>query len=318
MTECGVCGNAMANNQFVAREMMFGLKDEFTYLECSHCGCLQLIDIPADFARYYPILYYSFGTEGRSPSGLKRWLKHKRARYSLGKGGAVGKLLTMLYGKTDYGDWFRELGVDFDSRILDVGCGRGHLLFSLRNDGFRNLKGIDPFVKEDIVEEGVTVSKKNLFELDGEFDLIMMHHSFEHMLQPKRVLIEICRLLLPGGRVIVRTPVASSYAWRHYGPNWVQLDAPRHVFVHTEKSISILAEGVGFRIVGVQYDSTELQFVGSEQYCNRIALTAPSSYFVDPSLSIFCKEDIRRFKREARALNLRREGDSACFYLQKP
>jgi|GEM_PF-5382685 hypothetical protein len=33
---------------------MLGLGDPFDYLECSACGCVQLLNIPADMRRYYP------------------------------------------------------------------------------------------------------------------------------------------------------------------------------------------------------------------------------------------------------------------------
>ena len=28
---------------------MFGSREEFDYLECSNCGCLQIIDVPASY-----------------------------------------------------------------------------------------------------------------------------------------------------------------------------------------------------------------------------------------------------------------------------
>lgn len=39
---------------------MFGFRDEFDYLECDECGCLQLITIPPDLIKYYPPNYYSY------------------------------------------------------------------------------------------------------------------------------------------------------------------------------------------------------------------------------------------------------------------
>jgi len=43
----------------------FGLRDEFRYLECGACRCVQLVDVPADLSKYYPPNYYSFASSGR-------------------------------------------------------------------------------------------------------------------------------------------------------------------------------------------------------------------------------------------------------------
>jgi 2-polyprenyl-3-methyl-5-hydroxy-6-metoxy-1,4-benzoquinol methylase len=107
---------------------------------------------------------------------------------------------------------------------LDVGCGYGKLLLRMKRDGFLNLTGVDPYIEEDIhYRNGVKVFKKQIFELTEQYDLIMSHHSLEHMAQPLEVLKKIYELLKPKKYAIIRIPVASSYSWRHYGVNWVAL-----------------------------------------------------------------------------------------------
>ena len=145
----------------------------------------------------------------------------------------------------------------------------------------------------------------------------MLHHCFEHMSNPEDTLRNIYGILKPDGCVLIRIPVASSYAWKTYRTNWVQLDAPRHFFLHTEESIKILARKTGFMITEVVYDSTEFQFWGSEQHRHDIALFEEHSYRNSPRRSIFTKNQIKTFKAEARELNSKREGDQACFYLRK-
>ncbi len=44
----------------------------------------------------------------------------------------------------------RPTGIIPGSRILDVGCGTGVLLYSLSNLGFRHLLGVDKFIDRDI------------------------------------------------------------------------------------------------------------------------------------------------------------------------
>ena len=48
-------------------------------------------------------------------------------------------------------------------------------------------------------------------------------------------------LLNKDGVLLVRVPLSSSWAWEHYRENWVQLDAPRHLYLHSVKSMEVLA-----------------------------------------------------------------------------
>ena len=75
---CRICGNSASNTEYKAKEMMFGLRDEFKYFQCGECECLQVVSIPEDMSRFYPEEYYSFGSySGKKFQGLKgvirRW-----------------------------------------------------------------------------------------------------------------------------------------------------------------------------------------------------------------------------------------------------
>jgi SAM-dependent methyltransferase len=161
------------------------------------------------------------------------------------------------------------------------------------------------------------ILKKRLDELDGKFDVVMFNHVFEHLPDPKITLLTCHRLLSTGGHCFLRIPTVSSYAWKHYGMNWVQLDAPRHLFLHSKESIDVLASETGFRIEKVTYDSTAFQFWGSEQYARDIPLNSPASYSVDRAGSMFTPSAIRGYEKKARELNVQQEGDQAAFVLRK-
>jgi 2-polyprenyl-3-methyl-5-hydroxy-6-metoxy-1,4-benzoquinol methylase len=310
---CKICGNSEQNTTHVGREMMLGLRDEFIYVECAKCACLQLANPPKEMPKYYPSSYYSYA----NPRGLASILKRQRASYARNGLNPFGALVAYLYGPDNAIRSVSRLDLKRDVRLLDVGCGSGGLLSNLKRMGFKNLAGVDPFLPSSTERYGVRLLKKELSELDGEFDVVMLHHTFEHMEDPASVLEHLRRILSPEGIIIMRIPLCDSYAWKHYGVNWHQLDAPRHLFLHTYKSMSILTERAQLVISEIVYDSTLLQFVISEEYARNIAQADKKSYVNDPLGSIFSLSDIRAFRRQCRQLNRDKNGDSACFYLRK-
>jgi hypothetical protein len=66
-------------------------------------------------------------------------------------------------------------------------------------------------------------------------------------LRPGSGLRDVHRLLKPGHYAVVRIPVVAR-AWREYGDNRVQLDAPRHLFLYPAQTFKSLAEEAGFAV----------------------------------------------------------------------
>jgi SAM-dependent methyltransferase len=206
--------------------------------------------------------------------------------------------------------------VSCDSRILDYGCGDGTLLRTLQVFGFKDLTGADKFIDGDLSFGRVKIYKRGLDELEPGFNLVMLHHSFEHLPDPQHSLAQIRSLLVDGGVALVRIPLVN-FAWETYGVNWVQLDPPRHLFLYTERAFREIAEQAGFTVHRVDYDSEIFQFFASEQYALDIPLTDPRSYRGVISESIFTQNQIDEWTALAAKLNAEGRGDQACFYLTK-
>lgn len=311
---CAICHHEQGNRIHVAREMMFGLRETFRYLECAGCGCVQLIDVPADFARYYPPTYYSFAAAGR----LKAMLHRLRARQAYGPPSLPGWLAEQVLGPYYAMHALRRAGLAREARILDVGCGGGHLIRDLKDLGFANVEGLDPFLPADVHHaNGVTVWKRSAREMPGTFDVVMLHHAFEHMPAPADTLRDLARLLAPGGRLLIRVPIAGSDAWRRYGVDWMHLDAPRHLFLHTPESMRRLADQVGLVVDGIAFEGNPSQFIGSEQYQRDIPLADPRSVYSGSWRRWIGWWQARRLAARAEALNRAGEGDWACFDLRR-
>lgn len=318
MHRCRVCGGA-GGDQVTALEMMFGTREPFDYFVCSSCECLQIVEIPSDLSAYYPRDYYSFA-KPKVSGRIKRAIRSRRMASLLGARGYFWSWVNRITPRdTSWLWWARKANIGLDSRILDVGCGAGQLLVDMSNWGFRQLNGVEPHIDSDVrFSSGVHIQKGAIGDVKGAFELIMFHHSFEHMSEPLSVLRNTSRLLAPGAQALVRIPVADSEAWHTYGTDWVQLDAPRHLFLHTRKSIQVLAEQAELKVEEVIFDSSDFQFWGSELYRRGIPLRDPVTHRGTDHHLVFSEEERQNFSARAQELNERGRGDQACFFLRKP
>jgi len=281
-----------------AREMMFGLRQEFTYLECSGCGVLILANPPHNLSDHYPKEYYSFATTNGLTGKLKSF------GLSLGRLGLRQLIHSIVPMPTV--DLIYKLHITPDMKILDVGGGSGKRVKELRQAGCRHALCIDPFT----LQESTYCRKTTLSEIEGTWDRIMFHHSFEHIEDQLGTLSEVRNKLSPGGICLIHVPIAT-WAWRHYGVDWVQLDAPRHMCIHTPGSMAKAAQLAGLCVTEIRCDSSALQFWGSELYRRDIPLAEGQR-----NLSkYFDVKTMKRYADEAKSLNASGQGDEAAFII---
>lgn len=325
---CRICGSEKQHATHTAREMMFGTREEFDYFQCAECECLQIREIPSDLGKYYPPGYGGHSLNRRKHAGIfLAYLQKQRYRNALfGRGYKINRALSGFVPITQYrvdealsvAEYLNIAGVEsFNARFLDVGCGNwSKWLEYLKAMGFWRLMGIDPLISTGAQDLGIVIRKQSIQEADGNFDVITYHHSLEHIENQHDQFINVKRLLAPDGVLIVRIPVVSGHAWKRYGTDWVELDAPRHLYLHSHKSISALAEKAGFRLIKYICDSTEFEFYASEQYKIDVPLTGATSHWKNPQSSIFSENDINAFRESARTLNESGQGGRAAFFFQ--
>lgn len=316
--KCSICYNEKENTAYTVREMMFGLKEPFTYFKCAKCGCLQISQFPADMDKYYPKTYYSFSAIDKFIKKIS-WFKKLQFNQLSGYRKSVLSAIASFGYKSDFYNWCRLLNLkNKNSKILDVGCGIGQLLKKFYQLGFSNLTGIDPFIEKDIYyNDHFRVLKKDVFEVDETYDVIMLHHSLEHMPNQADILKRLYELLNPNGKLLIRIPVMSAPLFKKYGTNLVNLDAPRHFFIHSVKSIKTLLAETGFSVYATIFDGVLFDIIASEQYKNDISIYDERSYFVIREKSIFTKHQIRQFKKEIKALNAKQQGSSIALFIGK-
>jgi|TARA_B110001452_G_scaffold160607_1_gene133682 methionine biosynthesis protein MetW len=100
--------------------------------------------------------------------------------------------------------------IEKNTRVLDVGCGDGTLMESLRNNNKIDIRGIE-ILKSNVqkcIGKGLTViegdAEKDLSQFpDGSFDFVILSQTLQAFLNPEKVISELLRV---GKKAIVTIP----------------------------------------------------------------------------------------------------------------
>jgi 2-polyprenyl-3-methyl-5-hydroxy-6-metoxy-1,4-benzoquinol methylase len=138
-------------------------------------------------------------------------------------------------------------------KLLDVGCGNGIRLARLRSMGWDVYgQDVDPvavaYARENL---GIKAHLGRLEDMRFEeqsFDCITLNHVIEHAHDPLALLSETRRLLKVAGLLVIITPNASSFAYKHFGPFWRGLEPPRHIHLFSPKALSTIATKAGLTV----------------------------------------------------------------------
>jgi len=158
------------------------------------------------------------------------------------------------------------------SRILDVGCGAGAFLNSLRTDKGCEVYGVD--ISEAALREakssfGLDIFKGTITEAPfpaAHFDIITAWWYLEHISDPQTTIAKISSLLKQNGHCIIGVPNSESFNAKHFKDKWYHLDCPRHLCIWTPRAITRLLENHGLVVTRTIYDKTPWGLLGSLQY----------------------------------------------------
>ena len=318
---CEIC-NSSDTSLFPTSEMMHGGPEIFEYLFCNNCeSTYQPIKLDS-YEKYYSSNYYSF--QFKEPSTLnghiRKWKRKARNRYYYFSQGILGRLLAFVKPKP-INHLSHHVKIRPGMSILEVGCGAGELLYELGEIGLTNSVGIDPFVPADIhFKNGVNVYKLTLEEYKknnstAKFDLVMFNHSLEHSPTPIQDLALASSFLKSDGELLIRWPVSGSTNAKFYGANWWSLDSPRHIYLFSVKSMSLLASSVNMKVSRTHFEGTVDDFLASEQHKSGVPLIAPNSYITKGNLNNFTSSEIKRFENQIKDQNKNGTASQAGYVL---
>lgn len=120
-------------------------------------------------------------------------------------------------------DCVRQARLPADGRLLDVGCGDGALAGVLHRQLGVRVTGVDTsekgialarqmFAKRGWAGDFRAVAGADTGFADGAFDAVVCSEVIEHVDDPLALLVELRRVLVPNGRLILTTPIRCSEA----------------------------------------------------------------------------------------------------------
>jgi SAM-dependent methyltransferase len=151
-------------------------------------------------------------------------------------------------------------------RILDVGCGLGHLLSGVNPEWERHGVEISEYAAERAREHG-TIHHGDLRSAaypDGWFDVITLYHVLEHMEDPETELQEIRRVLKPGGWLVCGTPNFDSACARRFGDRFRMLHDKTHISLFSAESLRRVLEDHGFSVEWEDYPFFDTRYFTRE------------------------------------------------------
>jgi SAM-dependent methyltransferase len=88
----------------------------------------------------------------------------------------------------------------------------------------------------------------NVEELETRFDVVVCHHTLEHVPKPWKVLELLTRKLKQGGKLLLFVPLEREQKYRSVNPS----DKAHHLYSWTPASVTRLVRDAGLNVVSVE------------------------------------------------------------------
>lgn len=212
---------------------LVGIKNKYRLYRSNFCGLLFVWPVPKDTLEIYGAGYFKGATGG---FGYMDYERDKEPQKS-----AMTKFLDKIQSHIPAG------------KIFDTGAASG---FFIELAAKRRWEASGVEISE--YASGVARSK-GLMVLTGTihhpgitqktYDAVSMLDVLEHATEPDSEIKRAGELLRPGGILAINTPDSGSFWARIWGIHWHLVVPPEHLFLFGRKSIRLLLEKNGFKVL---------------------------------------------------------------------
>lgn len=253
-TNCPVCGSPDIKNVLSVKDYTVS-NETFVIAECNSCSLRFTQDVPdaASIAPYYKSENYISHTN--TSKGLinrlyqsvrKRTLKQKRRLIERASGIKKG-------------------------RLLDVGSGTGAFANEMQQAGWQ-VTGLEPDADARAVgKQSYNIDLADIGQFyqlrESSYDIITMWHVLEHVHDLQGYIAKLKLLMTENGKLFIAVPNYTSKDAAAYKEQWAAYDVPRHLYHFSPRSMQVLMEKHGLRILQhkpMWYDSFYVSMLSSK------------------------------------------------------
>ncbi len=237
-----------AGDDFVLRggDRINGLPGEFTVVRCRTCGLMRTDPRPgaASMSMYYPDDYgpYRSSLDGSQPA----W---KRLGHALLESNA------------------NRIPEQPPGTLLEIGCASGAYLKKMAADGWQ-VSGIEysSLAGERARRLGFSVHIGSIETAPPpahKLDLVVGWMVLEHLYDPLLALRKLHEWSRTGASLVLSTPNAGAWEFRHFKEDWYALHLPNHLYHFTPDTVRALLARTGWRVERVLHQRTIANLVAS-------------------------------------------------------
>jgi SAM-dependent methyltransferase len=238
---CLLCGGPLEKLTSDLFDTRFGLAGQYESRRCLHCSLEQIFPVPspATLKDIYES-HYNFGGE-------------KNTRYTWLRERFLFSFLNRIWTSVDGDISFHRLRGA--GRLLDIGCNEGRNLRIYARNGFQ-AEGLE--LNETAAAEarkaGFQVFTCLLSEFDPayRFNAAVLSNVLEHALDPRQMLMDVQRVLTPGGHLCISCPNSRSWLRTLFGKWWINWHVPFHISHFSASTLRKLLEDAGYTQVQIR------------------------------------------------------------------
>jgi 2-polyprenyl-3-methyl-5-hydroxy-6-metoxy-1,4-benzoquinol methylase len=233
LQECPVCSAPNLKNHKVVKDYSVS-QESFNIMTCDNCNFQFTNPRPdkLEIVKYYQSEdYISHSDKANSPINFIYKLARKYALSSKRK-------------------LINSIAKNKKGRILDFGCGTGHFLETMKENGWKTY-GIEPNRKaREIANQKIKVEDniQNLNLKNKKFDIITLWHVLEHIHDINDTIKILKTQLKEKGKIVVAVPNIESYEQSIFQEEWAAYDVPRHLYHFNQDTMKTLMLKHGLKI----------------------------------------------------------------------